>query len=146
ASLLLVFLSLPWFNALVDKNMNIPVDNVWFWIACGSFVFVAGVLAGSYPALYLSSFSPVNSLKGTFRAGKLASAPRKVLVVVQFSVSLMLMVSTGGIYHQLMYVKDRPVGYTREGLLIMSKKSEAFNEKRDAVRTELLNTGVVTEV
>jgi putative ABC transport system permease protein len=146
ASLLLVFFSLQAFNLLVGKNMQIPVSNLWFWLACGSFVFITGLLAGSYPALYLSSFSPVSSLKGTFRAGKLASSPRKVLVVVQFSVSLMLMVCTGVIYHQLMYVKDRPVGYSREGLLIISKKSEEFYKKSDAIRTELINTGVVAEV
>jgi putative ABC transport system permease protein len=145
-SIVLVFVSLPWFNTLVSKNMHLPWSNVWFWAACGAFLFITGLLAGSYPALYLSSFSPVKSLKGSFRVGRFASTPRKVLVVVQFSVSLMLMVCTGAIYHQLMYVKERPVGYTREGLLSFSKKSDVFDAKGDALRTKLKSTGVVSEV
>ncbi len=126
--------------------MSKPWYQPWFWI--GSFIFflVTGVLAGSYPALYLSSFKPVRVLKGVFRAGRFASIPRRVLVVLQFTVSVMLIICTGVIYNQLVFVKNRPVGYQREGLLMIPKKSDAFNAKADVLRAELKNSGAVTEI
>lgn len=141
-----VFTSLPWFNELSGKEMNMPLTQPWFWISSFAFLVITGLLAGSYPALYLSSFKPVIVLKGVFRAGRFASIPRRVLVVVQFTVSVMLIICTGVIYNQLVFVKNRPVGYQREGLLMIPKKSEAFNTKADPLRAELKNSGAVTEI
>lgn len=138
--------TLPWFNDLSGKNMSLPWTQGWFWASSAAFLFVTGLLAGSYPALYLSSFKPVSVLKGVFRAGRFASVPRRVLVVVQFTVSVMLIICTTGIYHQLMYVKNRPVGYDREGLIMIRKKSNVFDQRADAIRTELKATGMVSEV
>jgi putative ABC transport system permease protein len=145
-ALALVVLFLPAFNDLAAKEMKIPFDQMWFWLGTLAFIASTGLLAGSYPALYLSSFNPVKILKGAYRGTKLAALPRKVLVVVQFTVSIMLIICTGVIYHQLMFVKDRPVGYDREGLIMMTKKSNAFNERADALRTQLINSGAVTVV
>jgi putative ABC transport system permease protein len=142
----LVNLSLPWFNDLSAKDMHLPWKEQWFWMSTLSFVFITGLLAGSYPAIYLSSFNPVSILKGRYRAGRLSSLPRKVLVVAQFTVSIMLIICTGVIYNQLMFVKDRPVGYSREGLIMVTKKSPAFTEKADVLKTELLNSGAVSVV
>ena len=141
-----VGLSLPWFNTLSGKAMTLPWNQNWFWISSIIFLLTTGLLAGSYPALYLSSFKPVSVLKGTFRAGRFASTPRRVLVVLQFTVSVMLIICTGVIYNQLMYVKDRPVGYERNGLILVPKKSDAFSSKGDVLRTELKNTGAVSEI
>jgi len=138
--------SLHWFNDLSSKDMSLPWKQPWFWVGSALFLFTTGLLAGSYPALYLSSFKPASVLKGAFRAGRFASAPRRVLVVVQFTVSVMLIICTIGIYHQLMYVKNRPVGYDREGLVMIRKKSDAFNQRGDVLRTELKATGVVAEI
>lgn len=146
AALLIVYLSLPWFNDIAGKSMILPFSNSSFWVVSIVFIFLTGFVSGSYPALYLSSFKPVSVLKGSIRQGRFTSIPRKVLVVVQFTVSVMLIICTAGIYQQLMYVKQRPVGYDREGLLSIRKKSEAFDQKRDALRDELKKTGVVTEV
>ncbi|MEO7992693.1 MAG: FtsX-like permease family protein, partial [Chryseolinea sp.] len=146
AALVLVTLSLPWFNLLSDKDMSLPLNQQWFWLSSFTFLLVTGLLAGSYPALYLSSFNPVSVLKGVFRAGRFSSAPRRVLVVIQFTVSVILVICTGIIYNQLMFVKDRPVGYDREGLLMISKKSAAFTDKADVLHTELKNTGVVSYI
>ena len=88
----LVFVSLPWFNQLAGKQIVIPTSDLTFWAVSFGFVLLTGLLAGSYPALYLSSFQPVKVLKGTFRAGRLASLPRKVLVVLQFTVSVSLII------------------------------------------------------
>ncbi len=140
----LVTLTLPWFNNLSSKEMMMPWPNAQFWLICLVFLLVTGLLAGSYPALYLSSFNPVTVLKGTFRAGRFASAPRKVLVVIQFTVSVALIVCTIVIYNQIVFAKDRPVGYTREGLLLLPKK---WNDKQaETLKSELKNSGVVAEV
>lgn len=143
---LIVYITLPWFNMLSAKAMTLPVTEKWFWISSLAFVLFTGFVAGSYPALYLSSFKPVQVLKGVMRAGRLASMPRKVLVIVQFSVSVMLIICTAAIYRQLMFVKDRPVGYDREGLITIRKKSDAFNIKGEVLRAELKKTGMVSEV
>jgi putative ABC transport system permease protein len=143
---LIAFAALPWFNTISQKAMQLPWRTANFWIIAIIFLVVTGLLAGSYPALYLSSFNPLKILKGSYRAGRFASMPRKALVVLQFTVSIMLIASTGVIYHQLMYVKDRPVGYSRDGLLMIQKKGKAFYEKFETLRTELKSSGSVMEI
>ncbi len=116
-SLLMVQLALPWFNKVADKQMNLLWNNPTFWVAAIGLTVLAGLIAGSYPAFYLSSFKPVKVLKGTFTAGRSAALPRKVLIVLQFTVSVALIVGTIIIYQQVIYVKNRPVGYSRDGLI-----------------------------
>jgi ABC-type antimicrobial peptide transport system permease subunit len=142
----LVNISLSLFNNLAAKEMNVPWNDFYFWLISVGFIFFTGLLAGSYPALYLSSFKPVKVLKGTFRSSRLATIPRKTLVVLQFTVSVALIISTIVVYRQLQLGKDRPVGYTREGLIMIEMKSDDFHGKYDLFRTEFLNTGVVTEL
>src|SRR4030095_9660832 len=143
---LLVTISLPWFNDLAVKEMNVPWSISYFWLLSIAFIIITALLAGSYPALYLSSFKPVKILKGTFRVGRLAAIPRKALVVMQFTVSVALIICTIVVYNQVRFAKDRPVGYTREGLIMIEMKSDDFNGKYDLFRTEFLNTRVVTEL
>jgi hypothetical protein len=145
-SCLLAQLILPWFNHLSAKEMRIPWSNFYFWLFSICFIFITGLLAGSYPALYLSSFEPVNVLKGKFRVGRLAALPRKTLVVMQFTVSVALIISTIVVYRQIQFAKDRPVGYDREGLIMLDMRSDDFFGKYDLFRSELLNTGVVSNV
>ncbi|MES2376924.1 MAG: FtsX-like permease family protein [Bacteroidota bacterium] len=145
-SLVLVELSISWFNNIAAKQVTLPLLNNYFWAFSIGFVLLTSFLAGSYPALYLSSFSPVKVLKGTFRVGRLAAMPRKVLVVLQFSVSMALIICTVVIYRQVQIAKNRPVGYTRDGLVMIKKKSNDFYGKQDLLRNELKNTGVVQEV
>ena len=137
---------LPGFNEIASKNMTMPLTNVWFWLAGVGFVMITGTLAGAYPALYLSSFNPIKALKGTFRIGRFASIPRKVLVVFQFSISVILIIGTAIVYQQIQFAKNRPVGYDREGLIMLRKRSDDFYGKYEALRNELKNTGVVYEV
>lgn len=139
-------LLLPGFNQLAEKAIVIPWTSGWFWMAGVSIVAFTGLLAGGYPALYLSSFNPVQALKGTFRAGRMASMPRKVLVVFQFSISVILIIGTAVVYQQIQYAKSRPVGYDRKGLIMIHKRTNDFKKKYDVLRTELKNTGVVYEV
>jgi len=126
--------------------MKLPLDNFYFWLLCAGFIFITGILAGSYPALYLSSFKPVKVLKGTFRTGKLAALPRKTLVVMQFTVSVALIISTIVVYRQIQFAKSRPVGYDREGLIMVDMRSDDFYGKYDLLRSELFSTGVVSNM
>lgn len=145
-SLVIATLSMPGFNELAGKQVSMPYQSIYFWLVSIGFIFVTSIIAGSYPALYLSSFKPVKVLKGTFKAGRLASIPRKVLVVMQFTVSVALIICTIVVYKQIQIAKDRPVGYTREGLIMIEKKNSDFDGKYDILRSELKNTGVVSEM
>ena len=145
-ALIMVQLVLPWFNAVADKRMSVPWSNPWFWLAGIGFSLITGIIAGSYPALYLSSFQPVKVLKGTFRVGRFASLPRKVLVVLQFTISLALIIGTAVVYSQIQYTKNRPIGYDRNGLMMINMKSPDFYRKFDVLKTELKNAGAVTEM
>src|SRR5688572_29348143 len=124
----IVWLALPWYNEVANKQISIPWPNQIFWISCIAFVVLTGTIAGSYPALYLSSFQAVKVLKGTFRAGRFASVPRKVLVVMQFTVSVTLIIGTMLVYQQIQYAKDRPVGYSRDGLIFLNMKTNEIHE------------------
>jgi putative ABC transport system permease protein len=143
---LIVSFSLPWFNQLAAKEMHMPWRDLYFWLICGGLIFITALLAGSYPAFYLSSFKPVKVLKGTFRAGKLAALPRKSLVVLQFTVSVALIICTIVVYRQVQFAKDRSVGYDREGLVMIDMKTADFYGKYDRFRTEFLNSGVVKDL
>jgi putative ABC transport system permease protein len=144
-SLLLVLLTLPWFNTIAGKKINIPWENPVFWAIGLGFAALTGLVAGSYPALYLSSFSPVKVLKGAFTPGRFSSLPRKVLVVVQFTASVMLIVGTVIIYRQIGYARNRPVGYDRQGLVMARLANPSIHQHFNAFREALLATGVVTE-
>jgi putative ABC transport system permease protein len=145
-SLLLVQLSLPWFNTIADKKISLPLTNATFWLTCLGFTAFTGLLAGSYPALYLSSFKPVKILKGTFKAGRLATVSRKILVVVQFTVSITLAIGTIIVFQQIQFAKNRPVGYSREGLISLRTASPEYKGKYNVLRNELKETGAVEDI
>ncbi len=145
-ALLLVLIFLPWFNDLADKNMVIPQGNLLFWMAILLIAVVAGILAGSYPALYLSSFSPIKVLKGTFKVGPSGTVPRKVLVVFQFVVSIILTIGTLVVFNQIQYTKNRPLGYDSNNLLMVGMGNPDYYGKYNLLRNELKNTGFVEEM
>ena len=139
----LVLLLIPFFNSLSDKAIHLPGANVYFWLFILAFTLLTGIISGSYPAFYLSGFEPIKVLKGTFRVGRYAAVPRKVLVVVQFSISIALIIGTIIVYRQIQYAKDRPVGYEREGLFSVFMNTPDLNGHYDALRNDLLATGKV---
>ncbi|HTD39318.1 MAG TPA: ABC transporter permease, partial [Mucilaginibacter sp.] len=145
-SLILVKLSLPFFNYLANKQMNILWDSPLFWLMGIGFTLFTGIIAGSYPALYLSSFQPVKVLKGTFKAGPSAAIPRKVLVVMQFTVSIILIVGTVVVFNQIQFAKSRPVGYSRAGLIQMGTGNHELDNQFNALKLDLINSGAVTDV
>jgi putative ABC transport system permease protein len=142
----LAALALPWFDRLSAKQLEMPWGQPWFWAFAALFIFVTGLLSGSYPALYLSSFNPVEVLKGQFKAGKYSALPRKALVVLQFTVSVALIIATIVVYNQILFAKARPVGYTRDGLLMVPVTSVAFDGKYDILRNRLKAHGAVAEL
>ncbi len=145
-SLLLVQLNLNWFNQLADKEMSLPWLNPIFWASIIGFTLFTGLISGSYPAFYLSSFKPVEVLKGTFKAGKYASLPRKFLVVLQFTVSVALIIGTLVVFRQIQFAKNRPVGYDREGLIYVHILTDDLKGHYDALKNDLLITNVVENV
>ena len=144
--LVMVRVALPFFNEVADKQMDILWDRPAFWLASAAFVVFTALIAGSYPAVYLSSFRPVKVLKGTFKAGRLASIPRKVLVVTQFTISVTLIIGTSIVYRQIQFAKDRPVGYTRAGLVTLPEMNGAIHNHWSAVKNELIRTGAIVGI
>ena len=145
-SLLLTQLALPLFNEIADKQMVILWSSPLFWLASLGFSLFTGLIAGSYPAFYLSSFQPVKVLKGTFRLGRLVALPRKILVVLQFVVSVTLIIGTIVVFRQIQFAKNRPVGYSRAGLLSVPMNTPQLFGHYDAIRNDLKETGTVTEM
>jgi putative ABC transport system permease protein len=145
-ALLIAWLSLPLFNLLAGKQLFIPFGHPLFWICIVSFSLLTGLLAGSYPAFFLSRFKPVKVLKGNFRTGRFASLPRKLMVVVQFTVCMALITGTVIVYQQIQFAKDRPVGYSTQQLITTEMKSESIRKHYEALRIDLLRTGVVENV
>ncbi len=142
----LASLVMPWFNELADKQMSIPWSETGFIITSLGFVLLTSLLAGVYPALFLSSFQPIKVLKGTFKLGRLTNAPRRVLVAFQFVISVSLIVGTITVWKQVQFAKHRPVGYTREGLIMMRKNMSDFWGKTEALRTELKNANAIVDL
>ncbi len=145
-ALLFVQLMLPTFNLVADKHLSMPWGSSSFWLAGIAFSLFTGLIAGSYPALYLSSFNPVKVLKGTFRVGRFASLPRKVLVVLQFAVSVILIIGTVIVFRQIQFAKDRPIGYDRNGLVQLFMITPELHKHFDAVRNELKSSGAILEM
>ncbi|MES3017787.1 MAG: ABC transporter permease [Bacteroidota bacterium] len=144
--IILVSLSLPFFNEVAGKKTAILWANPAFWLICLTFCTVTGIVAGIYPAFYLSSFKPIKVLKGAFSAGKSSFVSRKVLVVVQFTVSVVLIIGTLMVFKQIQFVKDRPVGYNRAGLIMVRLPSAEIHNHFDIVQRELQSTGSVVSV
>ncbi|MEO6316096.1 MAG: ABC transporter permease [Chitinophagaceae bacterium] len=144
-AILLVRLSLPAFNALTGSDIKIPFSNPVFLLIILACVFITALLAGSRPAFYLSSFEPVKVLKGNMHAGRAATLPRKILVVLQFSCSIALIISTVIIYQQIKYAKNRPAGYNLNRLLVTDMNSD-LEKNYSALKNELIEKGIADQV
>jgi hypothetical protein len=143
--LMLLSVSLPAFNTLTTSAIAIPWSSVPFWGVMLSYVLLTGLLAGSRPAFYLSSFRPVKVLKGSFQTGRTTAPVRKVLVVLQFTCSVALIISTVIVYQQIQYARNRPTGFDADRL-IMTDASSDLDHNYAALKNDLLRTGLVTGV
>lgn len=138
-------LLLPFYNDLVEKQLVIDYTSGEFWLFALGLILITGIISGSYPAFYLSSFQPVKVLKGKVQVGRNGSLPRKVLVVLQFGFSILLIIGTIVIYQQIQLVKNRDLGYAQENLVAIEYTRE-IGQNYKALKAELLATGVVSSV
>lgn len=138
--------ALPMFNNLLGIEIRIEYTNAGYWIGILSVALLTGVLAGIYPAVFLSSFNPIQTLKKTTARAKLIPINlRQVLVVTQFCFAIMLIIATLVIYKQIQFIKSRPVGYNINLLAEMPQNGELFG-KFELFKDQLLKTGAVTAV
>ncbi|MES2265864.1 MAG: ABC transporter permease [Bacteroidota bacterium] len=144
-AIILVQLALSSFNTLTGTAITLPYTNILFWAVTFGCTFLTAMLAGSRPAFYLSSFNPVQVLKGTIQTARSASISRKALVVLQFSCSVVLIISTVIIYQQIQHAKDRPTGYTTAKLVTTMDNTE-IKANYAAIKHDLLQSGAVLSV
>ncbi len=130
---------------MVNKQLFIPYSNPVFWLLALSFIVFTGIVAGSYPAFYLSSYKPVAVLKGTFKKAHALVAPRKILVAVQFTFAIILIISTIIVVRQLQYGINRQAGYDKNNLVYTFTQGEV-DKHYQAIKNELLSGGVAVAV
>ncbi|MCQ6956888.1 ABC transporter permease [Mucilaginibacter aquariorum] len=144
-ALIIIELSLPAFNNLTQKHLFVPFSSPSFWLIVVSFILFTGIVSGSYPALYLSSFAPVKVLKGTFKAANATFSPRKILVVTQFTFAIVLIISTIIVRQQLEYAQNRDTGYKKNNLVYTIMQGN-IEKNYSLIRNELITSGAATAV
>ena len=144
-AILIVELSLPFFNLLVNKKLFIDFGDAHFWTVALGFVALTGMLAGSYPAFYLSSFKPIKVLKGALKTSREGIAPRQFLVVFQFSFAIVLIISTIVVLQQIRYAQNRDSGYERDHIVYNYMQGDV-NKNYAMIRNELINNRVATDI
>jgi len=144
-SLVAVYIGLPYFNRLIGEQLSLQFTNLNFWLGGLVLIIVVGLLAGSYPALYVSAFKPVKILKGIGVAASGKSRLRAALVVFQFGIAITLMVSVFVVQRQITYVQNRDAGYEKENL-VYQYFTGSLVKNFQAYRNELLQLGVATSV
>ena len=127
-AMLIVIATLPAFNDLAGKNLSINFLNIKLVLSLAGITLITGLLAGSYPALFLSGFVPAKVLKGNLKSGAASSVFRNTMVVVQFTVSITLLVGTTVIYNQLQFIRTRNLGFDKENLIYTSMTGELWNK------------------
>lgn len=142
-ALLLVYLILPGFNQLIGMQLSLPLEEGWFWLLCLGMIVSLGLLAGTYPALALSSFRPtiIFQKKVAARGGSL----RKGLVIVQFGLAVTMIFSAVVIHQQINFLQNRQAGYEKERLIYHTVPN-TLQGSLEAYRTELVQSGLATSV
>jgi putative ABC transport system permease protein len=144
-AIITTFVVLPLFNKMTEKQMEIPFSSFPFWLCCIAFAILTGILAGSYPAFYLSSFQPGKMLKGKgMSSGSIIL--RRMLMIIQFSISTALIIGVVVVFRQVETGKQRTLGYDQEGLVWVTTQTDEIHQHIDAVRNELTSSGKVTDV
>ena len=141
-AVVIIYMVLPSFNTLVDKKLAIGLDNPLHIFSLLLIGLVCGLIAGSYPSLYLSSFNPIGVFKGLTLKGSGASYIRKGLVVVQFTISIVLIISTIIVYNQIQHIKNRELGYNKENVMQTGLRGK-MKENFSVIKNQLLSSGYV---
>jgi putative ABC transport system permease protein len=143
-ALLIIYLVLPYFNTLGGKELSLDFTNVQMVSGLLAITIITGLLAGSYPALYLSGFVPATVLKGNFTVRGSGTFFRNTMVVIQFAVSISLIVGTAIVYRQLKYIQQLNLGYDKENLLYVRMTGDLWS-KYDALRATLGNNRLTSQ-
>ena len=137
AALAFVLLLLPVFNDLTQKHISLPVLHPLFWFSLLILASLTGLVAGSYPAVFLSSFDPIKVLKGSIKAGPRAAFFRKALVVFQFTLSIVLIIGTIVVSKQINYIQTKNLGYDKDNVISIPLQGNLLNKyttfKQEAV-------------
>jgi putative ABC transport system permease protein len=142
----LLLLAMPWYNQVLGYTLTVPWTSWPLYLFLAGVILVVGFLAGSYPAFFMSAFSPIHALKGKLKLGKGGAMFRQGLVVVQFSISILLIVGTLIIARQMSYVKNKQLGYDKDQtLLVRIDNNDIFNHMQ-SFKTDLQNSGEVKSV
>jgi len=144
-SIIAVFLVLPIFNVLINQQLALPVANWIFWATLIGFLLLTGLLAGSYPAFFLSSFHPAGIFRRSFKKGRGTINHRKILVVLQFCIAITLIISTIVVVRQLQYARNRNTGYSGD-LLMYHWSNTTLDKNFQSLKNELLSQGIATSV
>ena len=142
---LLLFV-MPWYNQLLGYSLTVSWNALPIYLFLTGVIIIVGFLAGSYPAFILSAFSPIQALKGRLRLGKGGASFRQVLVVIQFSISVFLIVGTIIITKQMNYVKNKQLGYSKEQTLIVPIDNNDIYNNMNVFKTDLQNQSNVQSV
>jgi ABC-type antimicrobial peptide transport system permease subunit len=138
-------LVLPAFNSLVDKQLALDFASPYFWAGALAIILITGIVSGSYPAFYLSSFNAANVLKGKIQVGNRHASPRKILVTLQFVFSIFLIAGTIVFNQQIQLGKNRDLGYDQENLLSIDATGD-IGKNYQVIKNELLTNGLATAV
>jgi putative ABC transport system permease protein len=144
-AVIIVQISLPAYNQLTEKELFINFGSTDTWTAFIGFILVTGLLAGSYPAFFLSSFQPVKVLKGTFKRANALVTPRKVLVVLQFTFATILIICTIIIKQQIDYASSRSTGYNKDNLVYHFMTGD-ISKNYALIKNELLTSGIAKSI
>ncbi|MFT3935023.1 MAG: ABC transporter permease [Chitinophagaceae bacterium] len=144
-AIIIVQLCLPAFNQLVKKELFIDYGNIYLWLSAIAFVLFTGILAGSYPAFFLSAFKPVSVLKGSFKRVYALVTPRKVLVVLQFTFAIALIICTVVVKQQIQYAQQRETGYNKKDLGYVFFEGDMLKNYQ-LIKNELLTAGIATSI
>jgi putative ABC transport system permease protein len=143
-ALVIVSLFLPTFNELANRKLAIHVLDAKLWLSLFGIALLTGIISGSYPALFLSGFNPVKVLKGNIKSMGGNLLFRNALVVIQFMVSIVLLVGTVVIYNQLKFIKDRNPGFEKANLLYMPMTGDIWS-KQAALKNELARNPITSD-
>lgn len=141
----IIYVGLPPFNRLLRQEIPVPFAQAQFWFYTIGIIIVTGLIAGSYPAFYLSAMKPVKVLKGSFLPGKRALLPRRILVTAQFAVSIILISATLIIYQQIKHVQNRDLGYDTNNLIMVTANNDAA-KNYEVLKNNLMASGLIEAV
>lgn len=144
-AVVLVGALLPVFNSITQKHIEYPLNQLSFWLCLIALTLVTGIISGSYPALFLSSFSPIKVLKGTVKLSAGSAWFRKGLVVMQFVMSIFLIIGTLVISKQVNYIQNKNLGYDRENMIYVPIEGE-MDAKYDVFKTEALKMPGIKDI